>query len=119
MTEHIHHTPVITETERPVVETPVVLARLINLIFGIVIAFIILLMVLLLLGANQGNMFVDFVYGVSAIFVAPFYGIFNNTPIYGASIFDLSSLVAIVVYALIDWALVALVTIGSKRQETV
>jgi hypothetical protein len=119
MAEHIQQSRVITETGHPMVGMPTILARIISLIFGIIIAFIVLRIALLLLGASQGNAFVDFVYGVSGVFVAPFYGIFGNTPVYGASVFDLSSLVAIIVYALIDWALVALVTIGSDRQETV
>lgn len=116
MAEHVHQSPVITETESPMVGAPIILARLINIVFGIIIAFIVMRMLLLLLGANQGNAFVDAVYGISSIFVAPFYGIFGNTPTYGASVFDISSLVAVVVYALIDWALVALVTIGNRRE---
>ncbi len=91
------------------------IARLIYFIFGVIIAFIALRFVLLLLAANQGNAFVDFVYGVSAIFVAPFYGIFGNTPEFGASIVDVSSIVAIIVYALISWALAYLMTLGTRR----
>ena len=94
-------------------------ARIIYFIFGVVIAFIALRFVLLLLGANQGSAFVDFVYGVSGLFVAPFYGIFNNTPTFGASVLDVSSIVAILIYALISWALVALVTLGTRNRAEV
>jgi hypothetical protein len=92
------------------------MARIIYFIFGVIIAFIALRFVLLLLGANQGNAFVDFVYAVSGIFVAPFYGIFNNTPTFGASVLDVSSIVAILIYALISWALVTLVTLGTRNR---
>lgn len=68
-----------------------------------------------MLGANQANAFVDFVYSVSALFVAPFFGMFAYTPVYGASVFEVSSLVAILVYTLLCWGLVALVTIGSSK----
>lgn len=91
------------------------IARLVYFIFGVIIAFIALRFVLLLLAANQGNAFVDIVYGVSAIFVAPFYGIFGTTPEFGASIVDVSSIVAMIVYALIAWALAYLVTLGTRR----
>lgn len=94
-------------------------ARIVYFIFGVIIAFIVLRFILLLLAANQGNGFVDFVYGVSGVFVAPFYGIFGNTPAFGSSVLDVSSIVAIIVYALIAWAIVSLVTIGSRRRTEV
>lgn len=96
-----------------------ILARIIYFIFGVIIAFIALRMILLLLAANQGTAFVDFVYGVSGIFVAPFYGIFGNTPQFGQSILDLSSIVAILVYALIAWGLAYLTTLGSRNRAEV
>jgi hypothetical protein len=94
-------------------------ARAIYFVFGVIIAFILLRMILLLLAANQTNAFVDFVYSVSAVFVAPFFGIFSYTPAYGASVFEVSSLVAVVVYALLCWGLVALVTLGTHNRAEV
>lgn len=94
-------------------------ARAIYFVFGVIIGFIVLRMGLLLLAANQSNAFVDFIYSVSALFVAPFFGIFAYTPVYGASVFEISSLVAILVYVLLCWGLVALVTMGSHRSTEV
>lgn len=74
--------------------------RVVYYIGGAIISLLGLRLVLLLLGANQGNAFVDFVYGLSGVFVAPFQGIFG-TPVYGNSVFDLSTVVAIIVYALL------------------
>ena len=111
MVEEIH------ENSHQKASTVVFLARLVYFIFGVIVAFIVLRMVLLLLAANHGNAFVDFVYGISGIFVAPFYGVFGYTPTFGASIFDISSLVAIVVYALISWGLVTLITLGTRHPE--
>lgn len=119
MAEHVHRTTEIHDGIHPASSASIMLARLVNLIFGIIIAFIVLRLVLLLLGANQGNMFVDAVYNVSGVFVAPFYGIFGNTPKFGASILDISSLVAIIVYALIDWGIVSLVTLGLRDRTEV
>ncbi|RZJ87310.1 MAG: YggT family protein, partial [Chryseobacterium sp.] len=78
---------------------------------------LVLRIVLLLLAANQGNGFVDFVYAVSGFFAMPFYGIFNYTPAYGSSVLELSSIVAIFIYALVGWGLVKLLTIGSRTRD--
>lgn len=109
----------VREERRPAVGPSVLIARLIYFIFGVIIAFIALRFILLLLGANEGNAFVDLVYGISGIFVAPFYGIFGNTPQFGASILDVSSIVAIIVYALLAWGITALATLGSRNRHEV
>lgn len=116
---HADRVQEVRETDRGTVGPSVFVARLIYFIFGLIIAFIALRFILLLLAANQGNAFVDFVYAVSGIFVAPFYGIFGNTPQLGSSIVDVSSIVAIIVYALIAWAIVSLATIGSRNRTEV
>lgn len=89
----------------------VVASRVVWYIAGAIIAVLALRIILYLLAANQGSPFVDFIYGLSAIFAAPFYGIFAQ-PAYGLSVFDTASLVAIVVYALIAWGLARLFTIN-------
>jgi uncharacterized protein YggT (Ycf19 family) len=116
---HVQHVHEVREREEPAVGPSVFIARLVFFIFGIIIAFIALRFVLLMLGANEGNAFVDLVYGISGIFVAPFYGMFNNTPQFGASVIDVSSVVAIIVYALIAWAISSLLTLGSRERSEV
>lgn len=118
--ERVHKVSSVRETEEAEeVNGMVLVARVVHYIFGVIIAFIMLRFILLLLGANTGNVFVDFIYNVSGIFVAPFYGIFNNTPVFGRSIIDVSSIVAVVVYALLSWAIGALVTLGLRRRDDV
>lgn len=107
------------EVPEEAVGPSVLIARIIYFIFGVIIAFIALRFLLLLLAANQGSPFVDFVYGVSGIFVAPFYGIFGNTPQFGTSVVDVSSIVAVVVYTLVMWAIVSLATIGTRHRNEV
>ena len=115
----------VTEVREPTVVSAApagpgtILARVIYFIFGVIIAFIAVRFVLLLLGANQGSAFVDFVYAVSGVFVAPFYGIFGNTPQFGSSVLDVSSIVAVIVYALVSWGLAALFTLGSRNRAAV
>lgn len=91
--------------------------RVVWYVTGIIVALLAIRVVLLLLGANTGNAFVDLVYSLSGIFAVPFYGIFSYQPSYGISTLELSSLVAMGVYALIGWALAKLFTLGSNRAD--
>lgn len=84
--------------------------RVVYYIGGFVVALLALRLLLLLLAANQGNAFVDFVYSLSGLFVAPFQGIFG-TPTYGNSVFDISTIVAIIVYSLLTVGVAKLFTL--------
>lgn len=96
----------------------VVLAqRVVYYLLGFIVILLLLRIVLLLLAANQGNGFVDFIYTVSSLFAMPFYGIFSYTPAYGSSVFELSSVVAIVIYSVVAWGIVKLLSLGSHNQE--
>lgn len=97
--------------------TSILLQRAVYYIVGFVITLLLFRMALLLLAANQSNGFVDFVYTISGVFASPFYGIFSYTPVYGSSIFEISSVVAIFVYSLVGWGIVKLITIGSTHRE--
>jgi uncharacterized protein YggT (Ycf19 family) len=90
-------------------------AQITYLILGLVEALIITRVILKLLAANPEAGFVRFVYTVSAPLVAPFQGIFP-TPATQNSVLELSSLVAIAIYALIAWGIVRLIAIFSRRQ---
>lgn len=101
------------------VGTTVVVQRIIYYIAGVIIALLTLRIILLLLAANQGSGFVDFVYGLSGFFAAPFYGIFSYQPTYGQSTFEISSVVAIIIYALAAIGLAKLLTLTSSRSDEV
>jgi len=60
-----------------------------------------------LLGANQDNAFITFLYNLSHLFVVAFNGIFNDQ-VLGRSVFETSTIVAMLVYALIAWGIVSL-----------
>ena len=92
-----------------------VLARLIYLIGGIIIALLALRFLFALLGANPGNGFANFIYTASHPFVVPFFGLFNYSERLGVGRFEYETLVAIVVYAIVMELLARLVTIGSRR----
>lgn len=100
------------------VDAGVVARRIVYYLAGVIVVLLALRILLLLLAANQGSGFVDFIYALSGFFAWPFYGIFNYQPAYGQSIFEVSSLVAIIVYALIAVGVAKLFTL-TKSEDTV
>lgn len=100
-----------------VAPTSIVAKRIVYYVVGIIVALLMLRIALLLLAANQGNIFVDFVYALGGFFAAPFFGIFSYTPAYGSSVFELSSVVAIFVYLLVGWGIAKLFTLSSGSRE--
>lgn len=94
----------------------VIAQRIVWYVAGLITAIIALRFILLLLGANREAGFTDFIYSISAPLVAPFVGIFGE-PTYGTSVFELSSVLAIVVYLLIAWGIAKLFTLGRPRDE--
>ena len=77
--------------------------------------------VLKLTGASLGNAFVGLVYGITGIFILPFQGIFHSGLSQGiemTSVFEWSTLIAIVVYAVVAWGIVKLLSVlsGEKQQ---
>jgi len=84
--------------------------QLVWLFFGILEALIALRIGLKLIGANAASPIAGFIYGVTSLFLAPFEGL-TGTPTAGGMVLELSSVIALVVYALIAWALVKIVDV--------
>jgi hypothetical protein len=83
------------------------LRRVVVLIFGIIQAFIVLRIVLLLLNAREGNDLVAFILNVSQIFVAPFIGIFNQDALAsGGSVLDIAAIAALVGWTILEWIVI-------------
>jgi len=78
--------------------------QLIWLIFGILEALLGLRFIFKLIGANPQNTFAEFLYNVTGFFLVPFA---NLTPEPSANglVLEISTLIAMAVYALIGWAL--------------
>lgn len=94
---------------------------LVYFVFGLLEILLAFRFVFKLLGANPSTGFVDFIYNLSAISVAPFAGIFNTSLAKGdatTSIFEPATLVALIVYAVVAWGIVALIRVVSGRQQT-
>lgn len=80
-------------------------------ILGIIEVLLLFRFILKLLGANPGAGFSSFIYGVTYIFSAPFLTVFRVTSIEG-SIFEWTTLLAMIVYWIIAWGIVRLLLIG-------
>ncbi len=83
----------------------------------VVLGLIGLRVVLKMIAANPNSPFAAFVYGLSNLFVWPFNGL-TATPAAGASVFEVSSIVAIIVYALLSLVVAKLVRILVSRGNT-
>ncbi|MAT43584.1 MAG: hypothetical protein CL609_14700 [Anaerolineaceae bacterium] len=84
------------------------IAQLIWLFFGVIEAFIGIRVVLKLIAANPANPFANLIYRFTDIFLWPFSGL-TVTPQAEGMVLEISSIIAILVYALLAWIIVRLV----------
>src|SRR5664279_11736 len=101
------------ETEAvPVSSAGNLVANIIYIMFSILEALLAFRLVFKLLGANSSSGFVSFIYALTEPFVMPFYGIFGRVTTDGATttaVFEPAVLIAMIVYALICWAIISIV----------
>ncbi len=90
--------------------------QLIWLVLGLVEAAIALRVVFKLVGVNAANSFATLLYNVTNIFVAPFASL-TGAPAAGNSVFEFSSIIAMIVYLLIAWALERIVYVLFYRSR--
>jgi uncharacterized protein YggT (Ycf19 family) len=122
---HVDATPVV---DREVVVTPATVRtspidtvrRLVWLLFGILQVLIILRIVLLLLGANEGNDLVAFILAVTNPFVEPFRGMFSLDEVNaaGGSILDIAAVVALIAWTLVEALVLGIVGLADRRPAT-
>ncbi|MHC1720349.1 MAG: YggT family protein [Clostridiaceae bacterium] len=92
--------------------------RIIGTIFGIIEAILAFRLIFKLLGANPGNVFVNSIYNFTHPFVGIFEGIFPQLSIKGAAGFEPETLIAMVVIALIAWAVMRLLHPSSAIENS-
>ena len=93
-------------------------ANIIYVLFGLLEVLLGLRLIFKLLGANPGSGFVETVYVWSEPFVSPFYGIFSAATTEGVettSVLEPATLIAMVIYGVIAWAIVRLLTSMTTR----
>lgn len=91
-------------------------------ILGLIEALLALRFIMKLAGANPNNGFVDLIYSISGVLVAPFQTIFGTPTVQtGAvqSVFEPATIVAAIVYLLVAWAIAKLFALNRPRPEAV
>jgi len=88
--------------------------QLIWLILGLLVAAIALRIGFKLIGVNEANPFAALLYAVTDFFVAPFASL-TSAPSAGGMVLEISSIIAMIVYLLIAWALERIVYVVFYR----
>ena len=91
--------------------------QVIWLMFGLVPGLIAIRVLLKLIGANPAAVFAQIIYGVTDVFLWPFAGLVG-TPAVGAIQLEVSSIIAMLVYALAAWLITRLIWVLFDRPAT-
>lgn len=94
---------------------------LVYFFFGVLEVLLAFRLIFKLAGASMGSAFVGLIYGITGIFILPFEGIFRRGYAQGVettSVLEPSTLVALIVYAVLAWGIVKLLRVlsGEKQQ---
>lgn len=84
------------------------------LLFGMLEALIALRILLKLIGANPSSPIAALIYGFTDLFLFPFAGL-TPTPAAGGMVLEISSLFAMLIYALIAWAIERIIWVSFYR----
>ncbi|HEX8034950.1 MAG TPA: YggT family protein [Ktedonobacterales bacterium] len=90
--------------------------QIVYFIFGIIEVLIIIRIVLRLLAANPDAAFTSLIYTLTAPFIAPFEGVFP-TPQRNGSVLELSSVLAVIVYALLAYLIARAIEVFTRRRN--
>ena len=88
--------------------------RIFYTILGVLEILLGIRFVLHLIAANPGSGFAAFIYGITGVFVAPFNGLIA-TPVSGGTTLEVTTLIAMAVYALLFWVIVRVIQIAADR----
>ena len=91
-----------------------VAGRVVWYIAGVILVLLAFRFVLSLTGANTTNSFANFIYNTSHPFVSPFFSLFSYKTNYGVSKFEIYTLVAMAVYAVVAWGIAKLFTLNRE-----
>jgi len=115
--DHVHEEHIVQDVNLEYREAVYKVTQFIWLLFGGLEALIGIRIILMLIGANPANWFTAFVYQLSELFLWPFRNIVAN-PAFQNHVLEITSLIAMIVYSLIGWAIVRLVWVLFYRAPT-
>ena len=94
------------------------IARVVNIVyflFGILEMLLAIRVVLHLVGANATNGFANFIYVVSAPFVALFGNLVQNFVLSTTAVLEITTIIAMIVYAIAAWLVGRLIWLALSR----
>jgi len=98
------------------------ITKLVYYVLGVLETLLVFRLIFKFLGANPGSTFVSMIYKISGFFLAPFIGIFRSAVSNGIetkSVLEPTTIIAIIVYALIAYGIVRLIEIYIKPRGSV
>jgi hypothetical protein len=93
-------------------------AQIIWVAFGLLIGGLGIRFMLKLIAANPANAFTSLVYSATGLFMAPFENITASPSAANGMIFEFPVVIAMLVYALIGWALERIIRLVIKRTRS-
>jgi hypothetical protein len=114
--------PIVIPPTKVAATTSDMVQYLIYFFFGVLEVLLAFRLILKLTGASLASGFVKGIYGLTGVFITPFEGIFRRWSTQGAettAVFEPSTVVAIIVYAVLVWGIIKLIQIfsGEKQSE--
>jgi len=94
------------------------IARVVNItyfLFGILELLLAVRVILRLVGANAENGFANFIYGLSAPFVALFASLLKNPALTTTAVLEVTTIIAMIVYAMLAWLVGRLIWLALSR----
>jgi len=96
--------------------------RIVYYVLGVLEVLFAFRLVFKLLGANPNSGFVSFIYSVSKVFLGPFTAIFRSATTQGIetkAVLEPSTIIAMIVYAVVAWGIVKLFIILRNHNQDV
>lgn len=115
--DHVHEEHVVENVNLEYRETVYKISQFIWLLFGGLEALIGIRVILMLIGANPSNWFTAFVYQLSELFLWPFRNLVTN-PSFQNLTLEVTSIIAMLVYALLGWIIVRMIWVIFYRSPT-
>lgn len=115
--DHVHEEHVVKNINLEYRETVYKVSQIIWLLFGGLEALIGIRVILMLIGANPANGFTAFVYQLTQLFLWPFQNLIAN-PTFQNMTLEVTSIIAMIVYALLGWIIVRMIWVVFYRAPT-
>lgn len=115
--DHVHEEHVVENVNLEYRESVYKVSQIIWLLFGGLEALIGIRVILMLIGANPANGFTAFVYQLTQLFLWPFQNLIAN-PTFQNMTLEVTSIIAMIVYALLGWIIVRMIWVVFYRSPT-